>query len=114
MLNRGVMILLISAMFITACTTTPTVSPEKKLIVSLKQQCEEQDKVWIFNKATGESSCVTPFKDFGKRCRNSYECQGFCEGSNASTSSGKCSAAKPVGCVYLIEQAERFRTCYND
>lgn len=118
---RWIFILLISLLIISSCTSSskpPTTFSVKEgsssnIVRSVKGECEAEGNSWDHLKKEG-SFCNPKTSDFGKRCRSSGECKGFCQGNNETLSSGECSQfKKKVGCIFIIEKGERFEVCYE-
>lgn len=97
--------------FLSSCST----QYQKEKIIPLKETCNQQGKIFVYDESTKEARCDLIAKDAGKRCTKTTDCEGYCEGSNASTSSGTCSKSpEPSGCVTIIERGERFERCFNN
>jgi hypothetical protein len=80
----------VSTLILSSCSSKSLIKSEKERLNSLKVQCETKGMIFFYNANTKEASCVEVTPDAGKRCTKSIDCEGFCEGSNASTSSGMC------------------------
>jgi len=112
MVKKLLAIFIIGLFFISSCSSGVPLITGKTVIKSSKEECEEQGNIWV-SRESG-SSCEVPLADAGKRCAKTLDCEGFCQGSKESRSSGVCSEVKkPSGCVFIVERGEKHERCFK-
>lgn len=118
-------LIIVILFFISSCTSsqkplipkdTEIKGDEKKAVNNQTEQPKEElekDSYLVYDLIKKETFLLNKTEDYGKSCKVSAECIGWCEPLEGKKE-GQCSKfPKPIGCKKRLERAEIFDVCAN-